>query len=394
MAAGAAVWLAAGLSSVGCVAEPTALTLSGATSGATGGGGGGGDVTGDNQGEEMFRALQAELLSQCGGCHELQGAADTPFLGDSETNNPDPYEAATSWPGVIVKEPASSVLMTWPAGGNHQGGETPAALEVDLLAWLTEEAKAVAQVQEEGVPTIAPFKPIVPGFNAIYLDALGSEFLGMAVTFQAEELTDSSLSLSGIEVHPTLKKGVKVEHPLFTVFASGSADGDPDPIDSFSNVEQIFEAGQAGDLGPGTVVLTNWQPGGKLSIAFEVVQAVDPDAPEEMDGGTPEGACADLDSFQDNAVPALGNCTGCHGGNNQTATNAVDMSELGSDLDAACGQIKNRVNLDNPNQSQLFVTTDPNGNAGHPFKFGGNAGNFNNFVAALTVWINAEADAQ
>ena len=57
-------------------------------------------------------------------------------------------------------------------------------------------------------------------------------------------------------------------------------------------------------------------------------------------------------------------------------------------------RILNRVDLNNPAQSQLFITTDPGGNASHPFKFGGNAGNFNNFRDSVSQWITAEGAAQ
>ena len=49
------------------------------------------------------------------------------------------------------------------------------------------------------------------------------------------------------------------------------------------------------------------------------------------------------------------------------------------------------VNPDNPAQSQIFITTDPNGNASHPFKFGGNVNAFNAFRSAVSIWIQAEA---
>ena len=88
---------------------------------------------------------------------------------------------------------------------------------------------------------------------------------------------------------------------------------------------------------------------------------------------------------------SLGTCRNtCHGGNNGQATAAVDMSKLGSDDAAACAQIKNRVNTADPPSSQLFVTTDPNGNAAHPYKFNGDDQAFADFQDAVTQWIMAE----
>jgi hypothetical protein len=96
-------------------------------------------------------------------------------------------------------------------------------------------------------------------------------------------------------------------------------------------------------------------------------------------------------AFTNSARNALQtSCGGCHGGGNAQATNALDMSDLQTDAAAACGQVKNRVNTTTPANSQIFVVTNPNGNASHPFKFGGNATNWNNFVNQVTTWINAE----
>jgi hypothetical protein len=83
-------------------------------------------------------------------------------------------------------------------------------------------------------------------------------------------------------------------------------------------------------------------------------------------------------------------CFGCHGGGNAAANAAVDMSDLSNNPAAACAQIKNRINPGNPAASQIFVTTDPGGNAAHPYKFGGNQGTFNTFVSTLTPWIQGE----
>ncbi len=370
---------------LGCASDPPGLVAP--TSSSTGSGGAGGD-DGVNPGEELFRALEDDLLSACGACHELGGSADTPFLG-ARDDGEDPYGAITSWPGIIVAKAENSVLLNWPRVGQHTGGPTSPALEAKLEAWLDVEAKALPELGDSLV--IPPFRPIVPGFNAVYLDALGDAYAGMALTFVADELTDRALSLTSMQIQPTLQKGISVEHPLFTVYPPSSDEGSPDPVDSFSNVTQDVEPGVASELGPGTLVLTNWLPGGKLSIAFAAVSPIDPLGMGGAGGGGPTGPCNALSSFVDNAAGPLGNCTTCHGGGNATATNAVDMSSLGTAPEETCGQVLNRVNLGNPGASQLFLTTDPNGNASHPFKFGGNVGNFNTFVSAVSLWIQDEA---
>ena len=223
----------------------------------------------------------------------------------------------------------------------------------------------------------------------MYLDPLGDDFVGMAVTFQAEALTDTSLALSNIEVHPTSSLGVSLSHPLFTVYPEGSVEGQPDPVDSFSNVSVAAEAGTSIPLGPGSAILTHWQEGGKLSINFAEIDLLELSG---QGGADPDGgACGDIDAFVDNASPSFSaNCAGCHGGGNQAATNAVDMTMLANDPAAACEQIANRINRDDPPASQIFIVTDPAGNASHPFKFGGDPNAHDNFVSAVTVWITAQ----
>lgn len=381
-----------GVASSGCSEQEPFNPQSSTTSSGSGGAGG---VDNSTLAEEMFRDLEADFVAECASCHKVGGSADTPFLGDPDSGTPDPYEAVTSWPGAIMSDPNLSVIVRWPEDGLHTGPPPSADLQPRLEAWLAQEALAVEDIPND-TPTIPPFKPIVPGFNAVYLDPLGADYAGMAVTFQAEELTETSLSLTTMQVHPTAKKGIELDHPLFTVYPAGSNEGDPDPVDSFSNVSQSVEPGTVAPLGPGTVVLTNWISGGKLSLNFESVSVIDPLGGQGGGGGgMPMGPCVALMEFEGSAQgPLQGNCTACHGGNNAAATNAVDMSDLPGDPAATCGQILNRVDLNNPAQSQLFITTDPGGNASHPFKFGGNAGNFNNFRDSVSQWITAEGAAQ
>lgn len=382
-AAAAVATMSLAWSGVGCGSEDTPLLITTASSSSTGGGGGAGG--GDNQGRALFEALLPQMAKECGACHSAGG--DTPFLGDPTTGKPDPYTTITSWQGFVVKEPKKSDLLVHSASKEHKGTKPSAALYADLLGWLTEEAKAVADVSAEEQPTIPPFKPIVGGFNAVYLGVLGPGFDGMAVTFIAEELTPTSLSLTDIEVHPTSKLGLKLVHPLFTVFEKGSIDGDPDPVDSFSNVTLELQPGTAGVLGPGTVVLSNWKSESRLSLAFESAAVIDPNGMVDPNA-TP---CKAPEVFAATAAPALNACFPCHGGADAQAQGAIDMSELMSTPEKTCGQVLNRVNPTAPAKSQIFVTTNPGNQAAHPFKFGGNMAQYNTFKDAVTQWIQEEA---
>jgi len=375
-----------------CTPAPDTLDLgSGGSSGSGSGSGGSGGAVGKNKGEELFAALEGDLYKACGTCHDAGGIADTPFLA-----GPDIYATMVSWPGIVTQNPQDSQLLTYPiAGPQHpykklDSAEYKTTLFPAVKAWLAEEGKGiVTTMTEEAGKHLAPFAPII-GFNAVYLDALGGEFTGMALTFNAQLIDAHVLQLDALEVHPTAALGVHLVHPLFSVLPSGKM-GDPDPVDSLSNIDQSFAAGKAGELGPGTLLLTNWRAGAKLTVAFEKIEPIATEMGDGgADGGT-NGGCKDVASFNTNAVGLLKqNCQSCHGGGNAQAKGAVDMTALNSDAAAACSQIKNRVSPNNAGSSQLFITTDPGGNAAHPYKFGGDNGKFDAFKQSVSQWISAE----
>jgi cytochrome c553 len=367
----------------GCADPPNNPIIPGTTGVGVGGSDGGAEPS---NGEPLFRALEEKLVGACGSCHDAGGIANTPFLA-----GPDRYKSILAWPGIVTKPASDSLFHTWSvSGGGHSGYNLDAApdLQDEATAWLEEEAKGIGDPVVEVGPSIAPVTPIL-GFNAMYLDALGAEYTGMALTFNANELTESTLQLTDLEVHPTAKLGVHLVHPLFVVFPKGGAQPEPDPIDSFSNVDEYFDVGDSKPLGPGTMVLTNWSQGAKLSVAFEKIEPFSSEMPDGGDGGI-TGGCVDVDSFIANAQGPLGVCASCHAGQNGGATGAVDMTELQSDAAAACAQVRNRINPNSPAQSQVFISTNPDGNAGHPFKFNGDGNAFNAFMASLTPWITAE----
>jgi hypothetical protein len=394
------LWLvAAGASALGaavaagaCTPAPDTIDLGTGGAGGSNGGTGGTGGAAPNHGKELFAALEPDFYTACGSCHDAGGIADTPFLA-----GPDVYATISSWPGIVVKDAKESKLLTYPvAGPQHTYKKLDSAQYKDTLyaaiqAWLTEEAKNIVTttVLDAG-KSIEPFAPII-GFNAVYLTALGDEFTGMALTFNAVQLDDHVLELDDLEVHPTAALGVHLVHPLFSVFPVGK-ESDPDPVDSLSNVDQEFDSGQAGALGPGTLILTNWQKGAKLTVGFQKIEPFSTMMGDGgTDGGTTMGGCKDVQSFTDNAAALLkANCTMCHGGGNAQAKGAVDMSQLATDVAAACSQIKNRVSPANADQSQLFITTDPGGNAAHPYKFGGDNGKFGAFKQSVSQWISAE----
>lgn len=380
----------------------------GGGNGSGNGNGNGGSTAEENHGEELFLALQDDMMSACGVCHDAGGIADTPFLA-----GPDRYATISSWPDIVKEDWQTSLLLNYPvSGGGHSGVNLDSSSYADTLypkveAWLEEEARGFVQGGEGGssgtgngaggagpgpTPTIEPFKPIL-GFNAVYLTPLDDDFTGMALTFNAEELTADTLQLTNLELHTTAALGLHVVHPLFVVWPVGD-DAEPDPVDSFSGLDAYFPEGTGDPLGPGTLVLTNWSNNAKLSIAFESIVTFTVGGGEGGGGGNPGGECAAQAEFDDVAAAFQPCFMACHNGQNNGATGALDMRDLDNDAGAACLQIRNRVDLDTLDDSQIFINTNPDGGAAHPFKFNGNAADWNDFKDTVSGWITAEADAQ
>jgi cytochrome c553 len=335
-----------------------------------------------NEARVSWKGLEADMLLACGTCHNELGQANTPFLRTS-----DPYQSIVSWPGVVKANPNNSILLTYPiTGKGHSGTNLDSTTLKDTLlpkvqAWLAAEAENFTAPPANVGPHIEAFVPIM-GFNAVYLDALGPDYEGAAVTFRAQ-LVDTTLSLDNIEVQPTATTGLHIVHPLFLVHPLGK-EPEADVVDSFSNFDHTFEAGESDLMGPGTVILVNWLTDAKLSFAFEKITKVSPPA-----GGS-IGGCKNVPSFEANASGWLNTCAACHNGTDSQAFAAVDMSKLSTDPAIACGQVRNRVNPSKPASSQIFVTTDPNGNAAHPYKFNGDVASYNNFRDAMSLWIMTE----
>lgn len=368
----------------GCGSDPNAIPTgpSGAGGGEVGTGGEGGLPEGVT-GAELFAALEPDLMDECGACHQLQGSADAPFLAA-----PDTYVSITSWPGVVVEDVESSLLLTHPGDPLHGGGEAPdltEELRERVRVWLGVESKNLPDVAAE-IITVTPFKPLLGGaFNTVYLNELGEEFANVSITFNAEQFGDppSLLVLENLKVHPLTAMTLYMRHPLFSVYAEGSG-ADPDPGDSFSTFEHDFSVDTDSTLGTGTLILTNWQPDAFLGIAFEAI--------EVLSGGGAFIPCDDIESFKANVVPAMQVCASqCHGGEDADAQETMDLSELNAETPSdACGQVRARITPGDPDTSQIVVVTNPAEPAVHKFKFMGAPSAHAAFKTAVTPWILAE----
>lgn len=353
------------------------------TGGEGGGSGGAANIGGGDARAYFESEIQPGLMSECGACHQLQGAADAPFLAA-----PDVYTSITTYPGIVVPTVSQSILLTRPADPGHGAGNAPditPALRSKVEAWLDVESALIPDpVQSANV--VIPFKPKLDGaFNTIYLGDLGQEYENVSITFNATELgtPPSMLLLENLEVHPIAEMQVHLVHPLFTVYPSDGATPVPDPADSFSLVDEVYSLDGTIQLGTGTMIHTAWAKESYLSIAFEKVELVGDFFPP-ID-------CKALATFQADVAPALGVCaTTCHGGANAQAAGAMDLSKLATDPAAACKQVRARIKPGNPDGSQILIVTNPLDVSAHLFKFQGSISSFNAFKSTVSPWINEE----
>lgn len=341
---------------------------------------------------ELFTKIEPDLTVVCGKCHAAGGSADVPFIAGETVD--ERYTSITAWPGIVVSDPNLSILLTHPGEPSHGGGEAPPMppkLEPLVHDWLAAEAKSLPEGDSDIGPTITPFKPLVGGaFNTIYLgDSLGDAFEFMSISFNAEALGGTSaeptmLRLANLTVHTVAGKPLHIVHPLFTVYYPAEKP-DPDPIDSFSNIDQTFTIDGDPTLGTGEIVLTNWRKGAYLGVAFQII---------EVYGGTPGegGSCKDLATFTAQVVPAMQTCMSqCHGGKNLQAKGTMDLSELNLPMpEAACIQVRARITPGDPETSQIIRMPDPAGIEVHNYKFLGDLNKYNEFKTKVTPWIMAE----
>ena len=323
---------------------------------------------------ERFEAdVRPVMEARCAACHAFVGGAGPSFM------KPDAYDSVLAYPGMITRDPTASLLVT---KGPHNGAiYFNTAETLTIIGWLTVEADALPKGMNTSVAT-PPFAPSV-GPNTIELSSLGATFNGAKVQFNASYV-GSALQLADLTVTTDAMTGLHIVHPLFIVVRDGIKY--PDPVDSFATLDAQIVKGKTVPLGPGLLVLNNVGRLDRLSIAFTRLEKYE--GPGQMTGG-----CKAVSDFTMFAQPTLAQrCVSCHGGGNNTATNALDLRKVADTAMAAqvaaCAQVRNRVNANDPASSSIFTVTRPGGQ-GHPFRFP-DQNQFNAFVMSATQWITKE----
>jgi hypothetical protein len=312
---------------------------------------------------KLFRALEEDFDKVCGGaCHAEGGSGAPTWL-----KGPDRYYSIKQFPGIIVADPYQSKLLT---RGVHAGPDLKGpnqGLGDRITQWLTAEALAL---KKKALPGTDPFV-VSPGPNSIDVSKGGAGVDGTKINFNAT-ITGKLLSLDQLVIAAPGGTAVRVAHPVFVIVNDKGEQRD-DPVDSFSNVDQRVAAGKTAPLGAGRLILTDWAASNKMRITFTTLEPTQIEADAGLGGG-----CKSQATFDSSAVPAIQStqCLTCHQGQNQAATNALNLSTLATDRAAACAQALTKVNLANKPQSPIILHVS--GGTTHPFT-----------VPDATAWRNA-----
>ena len=363
--------LVAMLASGGCLGS----ALTSTADGGSGGGGGGGtvDMAPDVVGK-FYSDVAPILKPACGGCHGVTGQSAPAFMLDS----PDMLQNLLMYPGIIGATPEKSRLYM---KGQHEGPAfTPDQAPV-IRDWIT-FYNANRPMTDGGMaaPTIAPFTPQMGTTNTIDLAALDSSLTGMKLTFSAKMVGTSQVELSSITLAASSAMGVHVAHPLFVVWDQ-NLDPHPDPVDSFSTLDETVFSGQTAPLGPGTLILP-YTAGSLLNVVFTTIEA----KMGSTDGGTVTG-CKALSMFVQNVKPILvqnGCASNCHNAAMMTA----GLNWATTPDSALCQVALTEINKTTPANSPMLIEPNPGPNIAptHTNKINP----FTAYQTAVTNWINAE----
>ncbi len=311
----------------------------------------------------------------CGACHGAGGTSIN-FLAPKPTI----LDGLLSYPGIVGKTPQTSRMY---AKGQHDGPALTPAQQPIIANWIINWNLNGPKVVDMGPPKpiIKPFAPVM-GANTIDLSVLDSAAAGMTVTFTAS-VSGTNLLLTQLKVKTSASLGLHIVHPLFVTW-DPQFNATPDPIDSFSNLDQSVPSNMTVTLGPGTLVLPNFQSGYMLNLVFGTLE---PKMIGGGDGGVVSGCKpAAVTNFAANVRPIIAaQCYNCHNAASPPA--GYSMSAALSDQ-AQCDASLTEVNLTTPASSILLQKPDP-GVAGHN---GANQKitNIAGFQTAVTNWINIQ----
>jgi mono/diheme cytochrome c family protein len=333
----------------------------------------------------LFYANVAPIINAaCAGCHGVAGGAGPAFM----MPKPDLLQNLLAYPGIVGSTPEKSRLYM---KGAHEGPAFTPAQAMTVHDWIALFDSLRPADAGAGRPSVAPFAPSMTALNTVDLAAFDPSLAGQKLTFNAK-LLGTSIELSNINVVTSPTLGVHIAHPLFVMW-DPNLNPTPDPIDSFSNVDETVPSSSTQPLGPGTLVMPNFPSNGLINVVFTTVETK---MVAGGDGGAVSG-CKSVASFTSNVVPQVTgnngalslNCSGCHGAQGNAAANVWDIVNVANSAATACASTLGEINTTTPAMSKLFAKVDPNSATPHQ---GGKlaAGQLSGFASAITTWINLE----
>ncbi len=376
---------------VSCVLVSTSLSLyliaCGDDDAAANKGDGGSDATAALTPEQMFRALQPELLARCGGpngvCHVNGSFNQAPvWLG-----NPDPYVSAKAYRGILPAsgDPKDSIILTQIEHTGPSLQSTPALLG-KAQEWVA--AELAASIRK--LPAAGPV-PVVEGQNTIDLSKVVPGVTdGAKLTFLGTT-QNNVLTMTNLKVTAGAGSGMRMDSPFFVIVPEkGKTIADPN-VNGFSG-EMTVLPNETKDFYSGTMILLPFPAKTQIKVVFKKLEK-----PASLDGGA-GGECTALGVFQSSAIPAFtasvplveggtSTCVFCHGGGNETAVNAMDLTALGSDPKTACAQARNWINFSDKSKSLIILNPTGAANPNHPVQALPDNGPV---VSGIRAWVDAE----
>jgi hypothetical protein len=362
--------------------------------------GGSGPAPGTADAEPLFRAIEADLKTTCGGvngsCH-IRGDQAPHWLGD-----PDAYLSAKKYPGILpaTREPGDSTILTQV---DHIG---PSLRHYPKLydkvgAWLS------AELPPPPLPATQKFQ-VVSGFNLVNLNTLGSGLDGARITFLATEASVGTLSITALRIYAPQNANLQIDSPFFVVLPrNGKVKAEPS-VNGFQG-ELTVPAGTSTDFYTGKMILTRYDSAGALKIAFNKLAST-------PGTGASEG-CKALDVFKSQALPAMrsqldvtggddndggvydgsvigqGSCVGCHAKAPNpdeapsSAVLAMDLRTVDTDPAIACGFARTFIDFKNKPGSLILQNPTGKANPNHPIK---PLADSDPIVTGIAAWVNAE----
>ena len=324
--------------------------------------------------EELFRALQPDLIKTCGGvdsqCHvkgtykNKQGEAAALWLGPG-----DAYQSAKSYAGIIpiTGDANDSKLLTQIEHDGPALVSSPDLFE-RVKVWVTAETALLGSTH----PVTDAFY-IKDGPNTVRLGTLAAGADGAQLTFDASSV-DTSLFLDNMKITAPAGSGLAIDTPTFVILPAKG----PVQIDTLAGFQGGLKVlpGATTALYGGSTILHNWNSLNRVKIVFQGFGLT-----SLVEAG-PTTGCKAVDKFTALAGPAfkadLGDgqsCVSCHGVNGKPgsiedlAVQTFDLRTLDADPARACIESLVHITPANKPASPLILTcTGAPGDPTHPVR--------------------------